>query len=135
VKDDLLIARLKDITTRNEAEALAGVQVYVMRAGLPPPQEDEFYFADLIGLAAYGASGEIIGQVRNVLNYGAGDMLEIAPGAAGETLLIPFTKEAVPVVDVTGGRLVVVPPAEIELPPEPDEDAELTPEVGRDHTA
>ena len=114
VKDDLFIARLKGIATRNEAEALAGLELYVPRTVLPPPQEDEFYFADLIGLAAEDEGGERIGQIVQVLNYGAGDMLEIAPVSGGETLLVPFTKEAVPIVDVNAGHVVVVPPVEIE---------------------
>jgi 16S rRNA processing protein RimM len=121
VKDDLFIARLKGIATRNEAEALAGLELYVARAVLPPPQEDEFYFADLIGLAAEDEAGETIGRIVQVLNYGAGDMLEIAPVSGGDSLLVPFTKEVVPIIDVKTGRIVVVLPHEIEAVPDEEE--------------
>ncbi len=121
VKDDLFIARLKGVTTRNAAEALTGLELYVPRTVLPPPQEDEFYFADLIGLAVEDEAGERIGRIVQVLNYGAGDMLEIAPVSGGESLLVPFTKEAVPIIDVKAGRIIVVPPYEIEISPEQEE--------------
>jgi len=101
----------------DEAEALAGLELYVPRAVLPAPQEDEFYFADLIGLAAQDEAGETIGHVVHVLNYGAGDMLEIAPRSGGETMLVPFSKAAVPVVDINSGRVVVRLPDEIEAAP------------------
>ncbi|MGO9005047.1 MAG: ribosome maturation factor RimM [Beijerinckiaceae bacterium] len=125
VKDDLFVARLKGVATRSEAEALAGLELHVPRAVLPPPREDEFYFADLIGLVAEDEAGERIGRIVQVLNHGAGDMLEIAPVSGGETLLVPFTREAAPIVDVKAGHVVVVPPAESEAGAEfdaPDED-------------
>jgi 16S rRNA processing protein RimM len=118
VKDDLLIARIAGISTRAAAEALVGVELYVARAALPPPPDDEFYFADLIGLAAVDAAGTTIGSIAQVRNHGAGDMLEIARQAGGETLLVPFTKAAVPIIDVQAGRVVVVLPDEIEAAPD-----------------
>jgi 16S rRNA processing protein RimM len=118
VKDDLLVVRLKKIATRNEAEALTGLELYVSRAALPPPEEDEFYFTDLIGLAAHDEAGAAIGHIVQVPNYGAGNMLEIAPAAGGESLLVPFTKEAVPTIDIKAGKIVVILPDEIEASPE-----------------
>jgi 16S rRNA processing protein RimM len=123
LKDDLFVARLEGISTRAGAEALAGIELYVPRAVLPPPQDEEFYFADLIGLLAANEAGETIGPVVQVLNYGAGDMLEIAPRAGGETLLVPFTKAAVPHVDLAAGELVVSLPDAIEASPETENSA------------
>jgi len=108
-----LVASLKGITSRNEAEALNGLELYVPRERLPAPEDDEYYHADLIGLAAVTPSGEILGRVVAIHNFGAGDIVEIAP-AAGPTLMLPFSNAVVPTVDIAGGRLVVVPPAEIE---------------------
>jgi 16S rRNA processing protein RimM len=117
VKDDIFVARLKGVATREAAEALANIELYVPRDILPAPQEDEFYITDLIGLAAVDENGETIGSIVQVLNYGAGDMIEIAPRAGGETLLVPFTKEAVPTIDIKAGRIVVIPPDEVEAAP------------------
>ncbi len=104
-------ARLSGIATREEAEALKGTRLYVNRAVLPAPEEDEFYYADLIGLAVEDGDGAHLGKVKAVHEFGAGDMLEYVPDAGGETVLVPFTREAVPVVDVAAGRVVVDPPA------------------------
>jgi 16S rRNA processing protein RimM len=118
VKDDLFVARVKGISTRDAAEALANIELYVSRAALPAPEEeDEFYIADLIGLTARTENGEPIGSVVQVLNYGAGDMIEIAPLAGGETLLVPFTREAVPQIDLKGGYITIVLPDEIDADP------------------
>ena len=108
VKGGVVIARVAGIADRNSAEGLKGLRLYVERAALPPPEDDEFYLADLEGLRAERADGSVLGVVRRVVNYGAGDVLEIA-GESG-SVLIPFTRAAVPVVDVAGGRLVVDPP-------------------------
>jgi 16S rRNA processing protein RimM len=123
LKDDLVIARFAGVNTREQAETLNGVDLYLARAALPAPGDEEFYHADLIGLAARSASGEKIGRVANVLNFGGGDILEITTG--GETLLLPFTKEAVPAIDLPAGEIIIVPPAGIEVSSEPD--AELPP--------
>jgi 16S rRNA processing protein RimM len=109
-----LVGRAAEVATREQAETLRGLKLYVPRELLPPPQdEDEFYLIDLIGLAAVTAEGEPIGLVRNVQNFGAGDLLEIAP-AEGPSWWLPFTREAVPRVDLAGRQVVVVPPAETE---------------------
>lgn len=107
-------ARLSGVKTREEAEALKGTRLYVDRAILPQPEEDEFYYADLIGLRVEDQGGAFLGKVKAVHEFGAGDMLEYVPDAGGETVMVPFTRDAVPVVDVPGGRLVVDPPVEDE---------------------
>jgi 16S rRNA processing protein RimM len=114
VRDRLFVAGLKGVNTREDAEALNNTQLYLPRDALPPTGEDEFYHADLIGLAARNAAGEHVGRIANVLNFGGGDILEIAPAGGGETLLVPFTKEAVPVINLEAHEVVIVPPAEIE---------------------
>ena len=112
----VLIATIDGITDRNKAEALRGLRLYLPRAALPAPSEDEYYHADLIGLTAALASGEMIGRVRAVHDFGAGDMLEIARDE-GQPVLVPFTRAAVPVVDVAGGRVVIDPPDGLFDPP------------------
>lgn len=113
----LVTANLEGVAGRDAAEALKGTRLYVDRASLPTPQEDEFYHADLIGLRAERADGSLLGHVRRVDDFGAGDVVEIAAAEGGE-LLLPFTKAVVPVVDLEGGRLVVDPPIEVEARPE-----------------
>jgi 16S rRNA processing protein RimM len=108
-----LVGRAKEIATREEAEALRGLQLYVPRAALPAPDEDEFYLADLIGLRAVGPDGVELGRVKNVQNFGAGDLLEIAP-ETGPTWWLPFTRDAVPEVRIADGVVVAVRPAESE---------------------
>jgi 16S rRNA processing protein RimM len=105
-----LIARIKGVTTREGAEALTHTKLYIDRARLPAREEDEWYHLDLIGLAAIGQDGVAIGSVVGVHNFGAGDIIEIAPGGGGATVLVPFTRDTVPEVDVEGGRLTLVPP-------------------------
>ena len=112
VKDDILVVRAKGVADR--AAALTNVKLFIDRAALPQADEEEFYQADLIGLRAETQDGAPVGTVVAVHNHGAGDILEIAPDA-GETLLLPFTRAVAPVVDVAGGRIVVAPPAEIEV--------------------
>ncbi|MGV8841538.1 MAG: ribosome maturation factor RimM, partial [Bauldia sp.] len=113
VGDDMFVVRLDGIRDRNAAEALNGTELSIPRDRLPPPDEDDFYHADLVGLAAVSPAGEALGTVVAVHNHGAGDLLEIAPDG-GETLLVPFTRAAVPVVDVSSRRLVVSPLPESE---------------------
>lgn len=113
LKEDMVVAKVKGLADRDAAGALTGVSLYVAREKLPPPDEDEFYIADLVGLSAVSPEGEAIGIVKNVLNFGAGDILEIAP-ASGETLMLPFTKEVAPSIDFSDGRIVVARPAETE---------------------
>ncbi len=104
-----LIVRFEGIGDRNAAETLNGIELSVPRAALGQPDEDEFFHADLIGLAAVLRDGSAVGTIIAVQNYGAGDLIEVAP-PRGNTILIPFTAAAVPEVDVAGGRVVVDPP-------------------------
>jgi 16S rRNA processing protein RimM len=110
---DMLVARVEGVTSRDAAERLKGVELYAARESLPEPEEDEFYLADLIGLRAETAEGAPLGVVVAVRNFGAGDILEVAP-ESGETALYPFTKAVAPTVDVKGGRIVIAPPPEVE---------------------
>ena len=106
LKDDMAVVRLKGVEDRASAEALTNTRLFIDRAQLPAPEEDEFYHADLIGLRAETVEGEGIGTVVTVQNHGAGDLVEIAP-SRGETILVPFTKAFVPEIDLAGGRIVV----------------------------
>lgn len=102
-------ARLTGIATREAAEALKGLRLYAPRSALPALEEDEFYHADLIGMEAVDAGGAPFGRVRAVHDHGAGDLLEIArPGRA--EIVLPFTREVVPTIDLAARRMVVDPP-------------------------
>ncbi len=116
-----VVARLAGIEDREAARALTGTRLYVPRAALPEPEDEEaFYHADLIGLRAERVDGGLFGTVRAVWNHGAGDLLEIAPAEGGETVLLPFTRAVVPEVDLAAGRLVVAPPEAVDARPEAD---------------
>jgi 16S rRNA processing protein RimM len=108
-----LVASLKGIATREDAERLNGLELFVARDRLPAAGQDEYYHADLIGLAAVNAADEPLGKVIAIHNFGAGDIIEIAP-PGGATMLLPFTNAVVPSVDLAGGRVVIELPAEIE---------------------
>ena len=110
---DHLVATLKGVATREDAERLNGIELYVAREKLPETDEGEYYHADLIGLAAVNVAGEPIGRVLAIHNFGAGDIIEIAP-PSGPTLLLPFTNAVVPTVDLAGGRVVIELPQEID---------------------
>ena len=126
LRDDMLVVRLAGVTTRDAAEALTGVEIFARRDQLPPPAADEFYYDDLVGLTAVTTRRRAARPRTGLRNYGAGDILEIAPAAGGETLLLPFSKAVAPEIDFAGGRIVVAPPREIdgEAPP-PDASEEL----------
>jgi len=109
-----IVARAKEIETREQAEALRGLKLYIPRAALPAPDEDEFYVTDLIGLAVVTAEGEPLGTVKAVQDFGAGDLLEITPPEGGSTWYLPFTREAVPEVRIAQGVVVAVKPDEVE---------------------
>jgi 16S rRNA processing protein RimM len=114
LRDDLVVVRLAGVTTRDAAQALTGVEIYARRDQLPPPAADEFYYDDLVGLAAETADGAPLGRVVGLVNYGGGDILEIAPAGGGETLLLPFSKAVAVEIDFAGGRVVIEPPREID---------------------
>ncbi len=113
---DFLVARLKGVTDRAAAERLCNTELYVPRERLPIPEPDEFYYADLVGLRAEDTAGGAIGVVVAVHNFGAGDILEIAPDAGGETVMLPFSTAAVPGVEVAIGRIVVTLPEGLLAP-------------------
>ena len=113
VKDDIIVARVKGVNDRSAAEALTTVEIYIDRAALPPPDEEEFYIADLIGMRAQRADGAPFGVIANVLNFGAGDILDIALEGGGSKL-VPFTRACAPHVDVKGRCVTVEPPEEID---------------------
>ncbi|HZT50773.1 MAG TPA: ribosome maturation factor RimM [Stellaceae bacterium] len=104
----VLLARIDGVADRDAAERLRGRRLYLPRAALPPPEEEEYYHADLVGLSAELADGTRLGRVCAVYGFGAGDSLEIERDGAAP-ILVPFTRAAVPVVDVAGGRVVVAP--------------------------
>ncbi len=108
----VVIAKIKGIADRTAVEKLNGVELYIDRARLPEPEEDEFYMTDLIGLGARRADGTILGEVRAVPNFGADDLIEIAfPN--NKTELYAFTRAVVPEIHIDKGYLVIVPPQEI----------------------
>jgi 16S rRNA processing protein RimM len=106
----VVIAKIPGVADRDHAEQLRGLRLYLPRATLPPPGEDEYYHADLIGLEAMLADGTSVGRVRAVYDFGAGDTLDIER-AEGPPIMVPFTRAIVPVIDVAAGRLVIDPPA------------------------
>jgi 16S rRNA processing protein RimM len=108
-----LVVRAAEVETREEAEALRGLQLYVPRDVLPEPEEDEFYVADLIGLSAVTPEGEVLGTIKSAQDFGAGDLLEIQP-ASGASWYLPFTKDAVPEVHLGERKIVAVRPEETE---------------------
>jgi 16S rRNA processing protein RimM len=106
------IGTAEQIATKEEADALRGLRLFVARAAMPEPEEDEFYLTDLIGLAVVDPAGQPLGAVKAVHDFGAGDILEIAP-PRGATWYLPFTRAAVPQVDLAGGKLVADRPGEV----------------------
>jgi len=109
---DHLVATIKGVTDRNAAERLNGLELYVPRDRLPETDDDEYYHADLIGLAAETTAGEPLGRVVAIHNFGAGDIIEIAP-PSGSTIMLPFSNAVVPTVDIAGRRVLIELPAEI----------------------
>lgn len=108
-----VVARAKEIETREQAEAARGLRLFIPRDALPPPDEDEFYLTDLIGAAVETPEGERLGEVKSVQDFGAGDLLEVQP-ASGPSWWLPFTREAVPEVKLAEGKLIAIPPEETE---------------------
>ncbi|MGH2340013.1 ribosome maturation factor RimM [Segnochrobactraceae bacterium EtOH-i3] len=120
---DKLIARFAGVVDRTGAEKLTGTDLFIDRTALPETEEDEFYLADLIGLDAVLADGAPFGKIVAVPNFGAGDLLDIAPLTGGQTVLIPFTRVCVPEIDIASRRVVVDPPLGL-LGPHPDDEAD-----------
>ncbi len=110
---DGFTVRFHGLTKREAAEALRNVNLYVDRGALPAAEDGEFYHADLIGLAAVASSGETLGEVIAIHNFGAGDIIELRL-KDGDTTMLAFDEATVPEVDIAGGRIVVEMPAEVE---------------------
>jgi 16S rRNA processing protein RimM len=109
LKDDMLVVAFEGVTDRTAAEKLTRTLLYVDRSALPDPEDEEYYHADLVGLAVETVSGEAVGRVVAVQNFGADDLLDVSrPGR--RSVYVPFTRAIVPVVDLAGGRLVIDPP-------------------------
>lgn len=102
--------RLSGVKTKEEADALKGTRLYAPREALPALPDDEFYHADLIGLPVFDTGGTQLGRVKAVHDHGAGDLLEIHGPGLKSTVLLPFTREVVPTVDLEAGRIVADPP-------------------------
>jgi 16S rRNA processing protein RimM len=116
LKGGAVVAVLEGVRDRGAAEALHGAELYAARDQLPDADEDEWYYEDLVGLKAVSPEGDEVGKVVSVQNFGAGDLLEIRPADARQSVFVPFTKVVVPLVDVKNGRLLV------DLPGEEEED-------------
>jgi len=108
-----VVGRAKEIATKEQADALRGLKLFIHRDRLPEPDEDEFYLTDLVGLEVRDPEGAVLGAVKSVQNFGADDMLEIAPAAGGPTWYLPFTRDAVPDLHIADGWLLAVRPVEI----------------------
>ena len=105
---EMLVVSVEGVGDRDAAQRLSGTELYLPRDCLPAPEADEYYLADLIGLRVESAEGVELGQVIALRNFGAGDILEARPQGGGESQFYPFTKALAPIVDVAGGRIVVV---------------------------
>jgi 16S rRNA processing protein RimM len=108
VKPGEAVISFLGIGDRNQAEALKGVELFVTRDALPDADEDEFYHADLIGLEAFDSEGRLVGKVAAIHNFGAGDVIAIARG--DDEVLLAFTRETVPQIDIKGGRILIAVP-------------------------
>jgi len=109
LKDDMLVVAFDGVTDRTTAEKLTRTKLYVARSMLPPPDEDEFYHVDLVGLAVETVSGEPVGTVVGVANFGADDLLDVRrPG--GSSVYVPFSRAVVPTLDFSAGKAIIVPP-------------------------
>lgn len=104
------VARIAEVATKEEADALKGTQLFARRDQLPHLPDDEFYYTDLVGLEVFDTGGTSLGQVKSVQNHGASDLLEVHRPGATATVLLPFTKAVVPTVDLAAGRIVADPP-------------------------
>lgn len=105
-----LIATLSGVTNKEQAHSLRGIRLYVPRDRLPGLEDDEFYHADLIGLEVFDTGGARLGQIKTVLNHGASDILEVVPEGRSGTVLIPFTRDAIPTIDLAARRVISDPP-------------------------
>jgi 16S rRNA processing protein RimM len=103
-------ARIDGVVTKEDADALRNISLYADRAQMPSLPDDEYYYADLIGLTVVDTGGAILGTVKDVMDHGAGDLLELIVPGQSETTLLPFTQAVVPTVDLSAKRIVADPP-------------------------
>lgn len=103
-------AKLSGVATKEQADALRGIQLFAPRDRLPALPDGEFYHADLIGLSVFDAGGQALGKIKAIQNHGAGDLLEVEPGAGKQSVLVPFTLAIVPTVDLASGRVIIDAP-------------------------
>ena len=113
VEGDEAVLAFAELADRETAQALRGVDLFVPRTVLPPTEENEYYHADLVGLRAEDSEGRALGTVHAIHNYGAGDVIEIAR-VDGDTVLLPFTRETVPRIELDEQRIVITVPEEVE---------------------
>ena len=105
-----LIVRIDGVTTKEQADALRGTDLFANRDQLPSLPDDEFYHTDLMGLTAFDTGGTRLGRVKAVQSNGADDLLEIADPSLKDSVLVPFTRANVPTVDLASGRIILDPP-------------------------
>jgi len=115
-------ARITQVATKEDADALKGVQLFARRDQLPSLPDDEYYHSDLMGLDVYDTGGTLLGRVKTVQNHGADDLLELQLAGSSATTFLPFTKSGVPTVDLAARRIVADPPDGILPEPSKKED-------------
>ncbi len=126
-----LSARLSGVATREDAERLKGLRLYAPRDRLPSLPDDEFYHADLIGLDVFDTGGTALGRVHAVHDHGAGDILEITGPGLSQPAMLPFTRDAVPTVDLEAGRIITDPPEGIFSDTPEDDARRLAQDISR----
>jgi len=107
-KGPFVVARIDGVSDRDAAEALAGRDLFVARDRLPPPEADEWYYSDLIGLTAVDPCGQMLGSVIAVHDFGAGDLIEVAP-PSGKPFMVPFTAACAPDINIADGTITIIP--------------------------
>ena len=130
VKANEIVARARGLDSKEAADALRGLRLHVPRSALPPPEDDEFYLHDLIGLHARALDGAALGRIKAVHDHGAGDILELDPGEGRPTRLLPFTREVAPELDVAAGWIVIAEPVATGAPEPAAPEAEPSPDPG-----
>ena len=110
-----IIAKTTEVASKEAADAIRGLKLYVSRDALPPVEdEDEFYLADLIGVRGQTPEGERLGTIKALHNFGAGDVVEFDPGGGRATVFYAFTREIFPEVKPADGYVIIIPPVEDE---------------------
>ncbi len=112
-KEGEAVIAFEGVSDRSSAEALKGTQLFVERAALPEPEEDEFYHADLVGLEARDSEGRLLGKVAAIHNFGASDVIELLR-ADGDQVHLAFTRETVPHIHIKDGYIIVAVPEDAE---------------------